>query len=65
MLGIFNEIGIRITNGGFKSHLAVFFISLALGIIILRLVFSKLLKIIAAKTKISYPLLQQTFKGIP
>ena len=65
MLEFFNEIGNRIINGGFKTNLVLFFISLALGIIILRLVFSKLLEIIATKTKISYPLLQQTFRGIP
>lgn len=65
MLEFFTELGNRIINGGFKTHLVVFFISLLLGIILLRLVFSKLLKIIAIKTKISYPLLQQTFKGIP
>lgn len=65
MLEFFTEIGNKITNGGFKIHLVVCLISLALGIIILRLVFSKLLKIIARKTKISYSLLQQTFRGIP
>jgi small-conductance mechanosensitive channel len=65
MLEFFTEIGNRIINGGFKTHLAVYFISLALGIIILRLVFSKLLKLIARKINISYPLLQQTFRGIP
>jgi ABC-type arginine transport system permease subunit len=65
MLEFFTEIGNRIINGGFKTHLVMFFISLALGIIILRLVFAKLLEIIARKTNISYHLLQQTFKGIP
>jgi small-conductance mechanosensitive channel len=65
MLEFFTEIGNRIISGGFKTHLVVYFICLALGIIILRLVFSKLLKIIARKTNISYPLLQQTFRGIP
>jgi small-conductance mechanosensitive channel len=65
MLEFFTEIGNRIINGGFKIHLVVYFISLALGIIILRLTFSKLLKIIAGKTKISYSLLQQIFSGIP
>lgn len=65
MLEFFNEIGNRIINGGFKMHVIVFFISLALGIILLRWVFSKMLKIIARQTNISYPLLQQTFKGMP
>jgi small-conductance mechanosensitive channel len=65
MLEFFTEIGNKIINGGFRMHLVVYFISLALGIIILRWVFSKLLKIIATRTKISYSLLQQTFKGIP
>ncbi|WP_378957183.1 mechanosensitive ion channel family protein [Pelosinus sp. sgz500959] len=65
MLEILTEIGNRIINGGFKTHLMVYFISLALGIIIIQLVFSKLLKIVARKTNISYPLLQQTFRGIP
>lgn len=65
MLDILTELGNRIINGGFKTHLAVYFISLALGIIILRWVFAKLLKIIAPKTTISYSLLKQTFRGIP
>jgi len=65
MFEFFTEIGNRIINGGFKMHLAIFFISLALGIIILRLAFSKMLKIIANRTKISYSLLEQTFRGIP
>jgi small-conductance mechanosensitive channel len=65
MLEIFTEIGNRIINGGFKIHLVVYIISVALGIIILRLVFSKLLKIVARRTNISYPLLQQIFRGIP
>lgn len=65
MLEFITETVNRIINGGFKTHLVVFFISLALGIILLRMVFAKVLKIIATKTKISYPLLQQTFRGIP
>ncbi len=65
MLEFFTEIGNRIINGGFKARLVVYFISLALGIIILRWVFSKLLTLIARKTNISYSLLQQTFRGIP
>ncbi|MBP2627143.1 MAG: MscS Mechanosensitive ion channel [Firmicutes bacterium] len=65
MLEFLTEIGNRIINGGFKTHLVVYLISLALGIIILRLVFSKLLNIIAGKTNISYVLLRQIFRGIP
>jgi small-conductance mechanosensitive channel len=65
MFEFFTEIGKGIENGGFKVHLVVYFISIALGIIILRLVFPKLLKIIARKTNISYSLLQQAFSGIP
>jgi len=65
MFEFFMEIGNRIINGGFKMHLAVYFICLALGIIMLRMVFSKVLKIIAGRTKFSYSLLQQTFRGIP
>jgi len=65
MLEILTEIGNRIINGGFKTHLVVYFISLGLGIILLRLVFSKMLKIVANKTNVSYPLLQQIFRGIP
>ncbi len=65
MLEFVTETVNRIINGGFKTHLVVFFISLALGIILLRMVFAKVLKIIATKAKISYPLLQQTFRGIP
>lgn len=65
MFEFLTEIGNKVINGGFKTHLLVYFVSLALGIIIIRLVFSKLLKIIARKTKIPYLLLQQTFRGIP
>jgi small-conductance mechanosensitive channel len=65
MIEFFTEIGYKIINGGPKTHLAACIISLALGIIILQLIFSKLLKVIASKTKIAYPLLQQTFRGIP
>lgn len=65
MLEIITEIGSRIINGGFKTHLAFFFFSLALGIVIIQQVFYRLLKIFAQKTNVSYPLLQQTFRGIP
>jgi len=65
MFEFITEIGNRIVNGGFKMHLAAYVVSVVLGIIILRLVFSKLLKIAARITNISYPLLKQTFKGIP
>lgn len=65
MLEIFTELGNRIINGGFKTHLAAFLVSLALGIFIIQLVFYKLLKIFARKTNVSYPMLQQTFRGIP
>jgi small-conductance mechanosensitive channel len=65
MLETLTEIGNRIINGGFKTHLAAYIFSIVVGIIILRFVFSKLLKIVARITNISYPLLQQTFKGIP
>lgn len=65
MFEFFSEIGDKIINGGFKVHLVFYLLSLTLGIITLRWGFSKLLKIIASKTKISYPLLQQVFRGIP
>jgi small-conductance mechanosensitive channel len=65
MLEIVTEITNRIINGGFKTHVAVFFISLALGISIIQLAFYKLLKIVAKKTNVSYSLLQQTFRGLP
>ena len=62
MFEFFTEIGDRIIHGGLKTHLIIYFISLALGIILIRLAFSKLFKIIAEKTKISYSLLQQIFR---
>ncbi len=65
MLEMLTELGNRIVNGNFKTHLVVFLISLGLGIILIRLLFAKLLKIIARKTNLSYSLLQQMFKGIP
>lgn len=65
MAEILSELGNRIINGGFKIHLVVYVTSLALGIAIIQVVFYKLLKIVEKKTKISYSLLQQTFRGIP
>jgi len=65
MLEILTGLGNKIVNGGFKVHLAAYVVSLGLGIIILRLVFAKLLKIVASKTNIPHLLLQQTFRGIP
>lgn len=65
MFIFFTEIGNRIMYGGFKTRLVVLIISIIVGIIILRWVFSKILKLIARKTDISYYLLQQTFRGIP
>lgn len=62
---ILTEIANRIINGGFKMHLIVYIISLALGISIIQLIFYKLLKVVARKTNFSYSLLQQTFRGIP
>ncbi|VBB07577.1 mechanosensitive ion channel mscs transmembrane-2 [Lucifera butyrica] len=59
------EIANKIINGGFKIHLVVYITSLALGIIVIQLVFYKLLKIFARKTSVSYSLLQETFRGIP
>ena len=65
MLETFIELGNKITEGGFKTHLVVYIISSVLGIIVCRLVFSKLFKIGAKKNNDSYPLLQQTLSGIP
>jgi small-conductance mechanosensitive channel len=65
MLEFFTELGDKIINGGFKVHLVVYFISLGLGIILLRWAFAKVLKMIAIKANISHSLLQQTFRGIP
>jgi small-conductance mechanosensitive channel len=65
MLEVLNQLGNHIVNGGFKTHLAVYITSLALGIAIIQLVFNKLLKIVARKTNVSYSLLQQTFRGLP
>lgn len=65
MLEALTVLSGKIINGGFKTHLAFFITSLALGIIIIQLIFSKLLKLFARKTNVSYPLLQQTFRGIP
>lgn len=65
MLEILDQLGNKIINGGFKIHLAVYFISLTLGIVIIQIVFNKLLKIVERKTNISYSLLQQTSRGLP
>lgn len=62
---VFTDIVNRIMNGGFKTHLAVYIASLALGIIIIQFVFYRMLKLFARKTNVSYSLLEQTFKGIP
>lgn len=65
MLETLTEIGNRIINGGFKTHLAVYLISLVAGISIIQLIFYKVLKIVSTRTNVSYALLQQTFRGIP
>lgn len=65
MLEILTDIGYKIVNGGFKTRLMVYITSLALGIVIIQLVFYKLLKIFARRFDVSYSLLQQTFRGIP
>lgn len=65
MLEIVTDLANRIINGGFKTHLAVYIVSLALGIIIIQFAFYKMLKIAARKTSISYPLLEETFRGLP
>lgn len=65
MFDILTEISDKIIHGGFKTHLAAYFISLTLGIYIIRLVFSLVLRIIATKTSVSHDLLRQIFRGIP
>ncbi len=69
MLTFFSEIltetGNKIIVGGFKTHLAVYLIASVLGFILIRLILSNLLKTVARKTNVSYPLLQQTFRGMP
>lgn len=59
------ELGNRIINGDFKTHLLFFILSLGLGIMIIQMVFDRLLRVIARKTNFSHSLLQQTFRGIP
>ncbi len=65
MIELLTTIANRILSGGLKTHLAVYIISFALGIALIQLLFYRLLRIVAARTNISYPLLAQTFKGIP
>lgn len=65
MVEFLAEIGNRIINGGFRIHLAAILISVTLGIIIINFLFYKLLRIVSRKTDFSFPLLQQTFRGIP
>lgn len=65
MLDILTQWADRIINGGFKVHLAFYVTSLALGILIIQLVFYRLLAVVAKKSKLSYALLEQTFQGIP
>ncbi len=59
------DLANRILSGGFRTRLAVYIASMALGIVILQFVFCRLLKIVANKTNISYTLLEQTFRGLP
>jgi len=59
------HIADKIINGGFRTRLAFYIFSLVLGIVVLQFVFYRLLKIVAARTKISYELLRQTFRGVP
>ena len=65
MIEFLTGLGDRIVHGGFKIHLAVYIISSGIGILIIQLLFTRLLKTIAARTNISYSLLRQTFGGIP
>ncbi|MDU2064639.1 MAG: mechanosensitive ion channel family protein [Sporomusaceae bacterium] len=62
---IFSDLANQIVNGGFKIHLAAFAFSLFCGIIMIHFLFYRVLKVIAHKTDLSYPLLRQTFRGIP
>ncbi len=59
------DIQNRIISGGFKMHLMVYIVSSVIGISLIQVVLSNLLKIIARKNNISYSILQQIFKGIP
>lgn len=65
MIEILSGLGDRIINGGFKTHLVVYFISLGLGIFIIQQIFYRLLKVVSRKTNFSYDILQQIFRGIP
>jgi len=65
MPAIITEWMNRIINGGLKVHLLVFLLCLVLGIVVIRVLFDKLLRIVAGKTNIAYSLLKQTFRGIP
>lgn len=65
MFETLTELGNKIIAGGFKMRLAVYIVSVTLGIIIIQTVFYRLLKIVAHKTNISHTLLQQTFRGLP
>ena len=65
MLELLTELSNRIIHGGFKTHLVAYFVSLGLGIYIIRLVFSLILRTVARKTGLSHDLLQQIFRGIP
>ncbi len=65
MLEILTDAANKIINGGFKTHLAVYILSLALGIVLLQVVSNRLIKLAARKTKYSHALLRQTFRGIP
>ena len=65
MLEVLIDIQNRIISGGFKMHLMVYIVSSVIGIFLIQIVLSSLLKIIARKNNISYSMLQQIFKGIP
>lgn len=65
MFEILTDLANKIITGGFRTRLAVYIVSMALGILLIQLVFYKLLKIVANRTNISYTLLQQSFRGLP
>lgn len=65
MPDIVTQLADRIIHGGFRTHLAVYVASLALGILLIQLVFYRLLAVVAKRTKVPYGLLAQTFRGIP
>ena len=65
MLEILVDMQNRIVSGGFKMHLMVYIVSSSIGIVLIQIILSNLLKIIARKNNVPYCILRCGGATIP